>query len=79
MQSSFERAIQNGAGVPSNVPQNSSHDIAINGSHPRAGENDELENINENGVLIDVDRYQQALEVPRAGLEPAQPHLAGGF
>ncbi len=79
MQSSFERAIQNGAGVPGNVPQNSPHDIASNGSHPPASENDELKNINKNGVLIAVDRYQQPLAVPRAGLEPAQPHLAGGF
>lgn len=79
MQSSFERAIQNGAGVPAEVPQNSPHDMASNGSHQPASENGEIENTNESEVLSAVDSQPLPLPVPRAGLEPAQPHLAGGF
>ena len=79
MQSSFERAIQNGAGVPAEVPQNSPCDVASNGSHQPASENGEIENTNENGVLIADDCQRLPFPVPRAGLEPAQPHLAGGF
>ena len=79
MQSSFERAIQNGAGVPGKVPQKSPHDIASNGKHPPASENGESENNNESGVLSADDCQRLPLRMPRAGLEPAQPHLAGGF
>ena len=79
MQSSFEGAIENGAGVPGKVPQNSPHDIASNGNHSPASANDEIENTNENGVLIADDCQRSPFPMPRAGLEPAQPHLAGGF
>lgn len=71
MQSSFERAIQNGAGVPAEVPQNSPHDMASNGSHQPASKNADSQNSNENDVMSAHDCQRLPLPVPRAGLEPA--------
>jgi hypothetical protein len=58
VQSSFERAIQNGAGVPGKVPQNSTHQLPSNGNHSPASEYDEIANTNKNGVLIADDCHR---------------------
>ena len=70
-QSSFERAIHNGAGVLAEVSQNSPHDIASEGNPLLASESAEIANTNENGVLLADDCQRLPLSVPRAGLEPA--------
>lgn len=72
MQSSFERAIANGArGVPEFSPQNSPHDIATKGGQQHASEAGEIENTNESGLFVPGDCYGGPLSMPGAGLEPA--------
>ena len=72
MQSSFERAITNGArAVPGFSPPNSPPDIATKGGHQHSSESDELQEAAENGVLIAGDCHGAPLSMPRAGLEPA--------
>ena len=79
MQSFFERGIQNGARVPGKAPQNPPHDIAFYGNQQVASEKAVLENSDESRGLSAGDSQRQPLPVPRTGLEPVQPHLAGGF
>jgi integrase len=68
MQSSFERAVADGArGASSNPP----HATASKGGHQHSSESDDLREAAENGVLIAGDSQCQPLSMPRAGLEPA--------
>lgn len=73
MQSSFDRAIQNG--VPSGgqkSPQNPPHSTATNGEEQHLAETGELQNTAKTEVSVAGDCPASPLPVPRAGLEPAR-------
>ena len=72
MQSSFERAIANGArGTSLNPPQNPPHSVATSGNQQQTSEtNDDQKH--RDGVVMTADDCQVlSVPMPRAGLEPA--------
>lgn len=74
MQSSFERAIANGAGTDcQKAPPNSPPATANNSVQKHSSEKSDSLKPAKNGALGAGDCHVQTLKMPRAGLEPAQP------
>lgn len=80
MQSSFDRAIKQGVRRNhSETPQNPPHSTAKSGIQQQSDELADEEESEECQLWRAAGRHEEPVEMPRAGLEPAQPHLAGGF
>ena len=72
MKSSFERAIQSGAGgVQKMSPHNSPHATATTSAQQQSGDSDDHPEANKTVVLSAIDCHDESLPMPRAGLEPA--------